>query len=345
MIRYEFVAMRGGAPYKTLRVPADSTPQIRFTGNAEVKSTISLTAEPDKDVNWLTDMLSVVRVNNAERTPLGLFNITTSPVITDDYGHSTQELTGYDQGYALRNLSVLEESLTIRAGTKYTTAVREQLLAAGITVVNIIETDDVLMTDHAWETGSTRYAVVSDLLAEINYRDIYFDGNGVAIAEPWAPASINNKTHRYGSEEATLLRIPMSVQADTFDAANVFVDIVSSADLDKELRAVAENVNPTSPLSLMRRGRRIVSVQTVEGIASQTALETHVKNRMLLSMMGAASYTFTTCGDMERPHGLNDSILMMRDGIGLLEEQDWALSCVPGGQMMHTAKKVYYSVD
>lgn len=345
MIRYEFVAMRGGAPYKTLRVPTDSTPQIRFTGNAEVKSTISLMAEPDKDVNWLTDMLSVVRVNNAERTPLGLFNITTSPVITDDYGHSTQELTGYDQGYALRNLSVLEESLTIRAGTKYTAAIREQLLAAGISVVSIIETDDVLMTDHAWETGSTRYTVVSDLLAEINYRDIYFDGNGVAIAEPWEPAAIHNKTHRYGPEEATLLRIPMSVQADTFDAANVFVDIVSSADLDKELRAVAENVNPTSPLSLMRRGRRIVSVQTVEGIASQAALETHVKNRMLLSMMGASSYTFTTCGDMERPHGLNDSVLMMRDGIGLLEEQDWTLSCVPGGQMIHTAKKVYYSVD
>ena len=105
------------------------------------------------------------------------------------------------------------------------------------------------------------------------------------------------------------------------------------------------NAIPTSPLSIMRRGRRIVSVETVEGIASQTALETHVKNRMLLSMMGAASYTFTTCGDVERPHGLNDSILMMRDGIGLLEEQEWTLDCVPGGQMTHTAKKVYYNID
>lgn len=345
MIRYEFIAMRGGAPYRTLQVPSDCTPQIRFTGSAEVKSTISLTVEPVNDVNWLTDMLSVVRVNNTERIPIGLFNITTAPVNIDDYGHSTQDLTGYDQGYALRNLSVLERSLTIRAGTKYTTAIREQLLAAGISVVSIIETDEVLMTDHEWETGTTRYTVVSDLLSEINYRDIYFDGSGVAIAEPWMPAAINSKTHRYGDGETTLLKIPMSVQADTFDAANVFVDIVSSADLDRELRAIAENVNPTSPLSLMRRGRRIVSVQTVEGIASQAALETHAKNRMLLSMMGAATYTFTSCGDTERPHGLNDSILMMRDGIGLLEEQDWTLSCVPGGQMTHTAKKVYYSID
>lgn len=345
MIRYEFIAMRSGAHYKVLKVPADTTPQIRFTGNAEVKSTITLTIEPDADVNWLTDMLSVVRVDNADRVPLGLFNITTCPRSLDENGSETQELTGYDQGYSLRNLSVLERSLTIRAGTRYTTAIREQLLASGINVVSIIDTNEVLMTDHAWETGTTRYAVVSALLAEINYRDIYFDGSGVAVAEPWAPASINTRTHRYGAAETTLLRIPMSVQADTFDAANVFVDIVSSADLDAELRAVAENVNPTSPLSIMRRGRRIVSVETVEGIASQTALETHVKNRMLLSMMGAASYTFTTCGDVEQPHRLNDSILMMRDGIGLLEEQEWALDCVPGGQMTHTAKKVYYNID
>ena len=269
MTRYEFVAMRSGAPYKVLKVPADTTPQIRFTGNAEVKSTITLTIEPDADVNWLTDMLSVVRVDNADRVPLGLFNITTCPRSLDENGSETQELTGYDQGYSLRNLSVLERSLTIRAGTRYTTAIREQLLAAGINVVSIIDTNEVLMTDHAWETGTTRYAVVSALLAEINYRDIYFDGSGVAVAEPWAPASINTRTHRYGAAETTLLRIPMSVQADTFDAANVFVDIVSSADLDAELRAVAENVNPTSPLSIMRRGRRIVSVETVEGIASQ----------------------------------------------------------------------------
>lgn len=345
MIRYEFIAMRSGAPYRVLQVPADCTPQIRFTGSAEVKSTVTLTAELDADINWLTDMLSVVRVDNTNRTPLGLFNITTCPESVDEYGHKTQELTGYDQGYALRNLSVLERTLMIHAGTRYTTAIREQLLAAGINVVSIIDTDDVLMTDHEWEIGTTRYAVVAALLAEINYRDVYFDGNGVAVAEPWEPASINNRTHRYGPDESTLLRIPMSIEADTFDAANVFVDIVSSADLGQELRAVAENVNPTSPLSIMRRGRRIVSVETVEGIASQEALETHAKNRMLLSMMGAANYSFASCGDAEQPHRLNDSILMMRDGIGLLEEQEWTLDCVPGGQMTHTAKKVFYSID
>lgn len=31
--------------------------------------------------------------------------------------------------------------------------------------------------------------------------------------------------------------------------------------------------------------------------------------------------------------------------LGILEEQEWALDCVPGGQMTHTAKKVYYNID
>ena len=34
MTRYEFWAVRGGAPYVQLRVPADSTPMIRFVGAA-----------------------------------------------------------------------------------------------------------------------------------------------------------------------------------------------------------------------------------------------------------------------------------------------------------------------
>ena len=94
----------------------------------------------------------------------------------DDEGLRLWTLTGYDRGYAVRNLSVLEHSLTIRAGTGYAAAIREQLLAAGIKTCTIADTAEVLPTDHAWETGTTRYRVIEDLLAEINYRSLYFDG-------------------------------------------------------------------------------------------------------------------------------------------------------------------------
>ena len=343
MIRYEFWALRGGAPFKKLRVPTTCTPKISYTGSAEIKGTVSLQAEPESDVTWLTDMLAVYRITNNVRQALGQYHITTDPLSTDEYGHQLQELTGYDQTYALRNLSVLEATLTIPAGKLYTDAIREQLLAAGISITSITASDLTLSTTHAFETGTTRYEVISTLLQEINYRDIYFNSDGVAVCEPWKPVTLTGKTHRYGKHETNLLYIPMTVDTDTFDAANVFVDIVSSADLPSELRATAENNDPKSPLSILRRGRRIVNVETVEGIASELALQTHVNRRMLLSMMASDSYTFTSCGDTEQPHGLNDGILMLRDGIGLMEEQDWTLECVPGGQMSHTAKKVYYA--
>lgn len=345
MTRYEFWAVRGGAPYVQLRVPADSTPMIRFVGAAEIKSTVSLQAEPDARIAWITDLLSVVRVRGAERTPLGLFYVTTSPVEIDDEGRRLWTLTGYDRGYAVRNLSVLEHSLTIRAGTGYAAAIREQLLAAGIKTCTITDTAEVLPTDHAWETGTTRYRVIEDLLAEINYRSLYFDGNGIAVAEPWQPAGLNSRTHHYGSDGTPPLYMDMTWETDTFDAANVFVDIVSSADLPAELRATAENDEPTSPLSIARRGCRVVSVQTVTGIASQDALQTHVNNRMLLSMMGTITYSFSTCADTESDHRLNDSILLLREDGGMLEEQDWTLACVPGGKMTHTARRVYYNID
>ena len=343
MIRYEFWALRNGAPYKQLRVPSDCTPKISCTGDAEIKTTISLQAEIDSDIEWLTDMLTVYRVDGAERQGLGRYYITTAPVSVDSGGHRLQDLTGYDQTYLLRNLSVLETNLTIQAGRRYTEAVQEQLLAAGIAVNNVTPSRLTLPTDHTWETGTTRYEIISTLLQEINYRQLYFDGEGAAVSEPWKPVEINANTHRYGAGETTLLYVPMGVESDTFDAANVFVDIVSSADLPTELRATAENNDPVSPLSIDRRGRRIVSVETVEGIASQEELQAHVNKRMLLSMMQAEAYTFTSSADTEKPHGVNNALLLQRDGIGLMEEQDWTLECKPGGQMTHTAKRVYYA--
>ena len=41
--------------------------------------------------------------------------------------------------------------------------------------------------------------------------------------------------------------------------------------------------------------------------------------------------------------GLNDSIMIDRDGIGLLEELNWSIDCSSGGLVTHTARKVYYT--
>lgn len=345
MTRYEFWSIRDGAPYRRLRVPEDSVPSITWTAQAEIKRSITLECAEDSEVDWLTDLLAVYRITSEGRVGLGLFVVTTCPVSINEAGIRTVSLTGYDQGYILRDLSKLEYTITIRAGTKYTDAIREQLIAAGIKQLRITESPAVLPTDHAFELGTSRMEIVQVLLSEINYRSLWFDGDGTAICEPWVPAAVGPKAHIYEAGTASILCVPMEQSFDTFGAANVFIDVVSSADFANDLIAISENTDINSPLSVQRRKLRVPDVMTIDGISSREALQTHADNRKIKSMMSAASYAWYTGASQESEHGLNDSVVLQRDDIGLLEEQDWSIECVPGGRMKHTGKRVFYRLD
>lgn len=346
-MHYEFWVLHDGAPSVRLEVPMSTTPEVRWTGGAQIKRTLSLSCLPPENVNWLTDKVAVIRVGSGGNTTVGLgvFCVPTHPSKTDDDGMTLMELTGYDECYALAQLAKVESTLTLRAGRKYVDCIREQLFAGGIDQIRVTDSTEVLPVDKAYEAGTSRYTILAELLGDINYRDLWFDGNGTAICEPWVAASVSTATHDYSAGEDSILMTAMDVDDDTFNAANVFVDLVSSADLSGDLRSESVNDNIGSPLSVQRRGMRVVSVETLDTIASQTALDTHAKNRMLQSMMSSETYTFYTDAAADGEHGLNDSLLLQRDGIGLLEEQDWAIACVPGGRMTHTGKKVYYNYD
>ena len=345
MAAYEFWAQRDGADYLKLSVPSDSTPTIDWTADAQIKASAALQCVYDARISWLTDDLAIYRVAGGVRECLGVFCVTTSPISTDESGVQIQSLTGYDQTYVLVELSRLEYTHTVRAGTGYMDAIREQLIAAGIHQMMLTDCPDTVATDMAWEPGTSRYDIISQLLSDINYRDLWFNGSGCAICEPWAPAAITPATHTYDASAASGMLVEMEQDCDTFSAANVFVSIVSSADIAGEMRAESVNDDISSPLSVQRRGLRIPVVETLDSIASQDALQARANMNKLHSMMSTELYTFYTSADTERAHGLNDAILLQRDGVGLLEEQDWSLECAPGGTMTHTGRRVYYNLD
>lgn len=345
MRRFEFWAQRDGANYRQLLLADGSSPTVSWTADAKIKRTVTLECVPDDAVNWLNDRLSVQLVGDdlPDPIPCGLFFVTTAPLQEDDSGQTVQSLTGYDMGYALSELGRLERVLTVPAGSRYTDVVRAQLVTAGVSRLQITESDEVLPVAVEFETGETRYDVVAAMLQAINYRELWFDGQGTAIVEPWKPAQISPRTHVYDADRG-ILRGGMSRNDDTFNAANVFISIVDSPDLDQPLCAEAVNDFESSPLSVQRRGRRIPDIEFVDGIASQDALQTRAENRKLLSMMSSTVYEFSTDAIREREHGLNDAVVLQRWDAGLLEEQDWSLQCSSDGLMTHTAREVFYNV-
>ena len=344
MTRFEFRVIRSGARLCNLDVLQDTAPSISWTHDAEIKRTVSLKCKIPQGVNWLTDQVQAVQITDGVEIPRGRFWITTHPRTVEDDLTESLQLTGYDLGYQVRELAKIEQSLTIPAGTVVTAAIQEQLVAAGLTRMLVTASTETLMTDHTYDAGETRYAVVQSLLAEINYRDLWFNDRGVAIVEPWAAASASNVRHHYPAGSASILTAALEEDDDTFASANVFVEIVSSADLSADMRAESINDNPTSALSVVRRGIRVPSFETLDSISSQAALQTRADNRKLMSMMGTKTITFYTgVRDDTASRGLNDSIMIDRDGIGLLEELNWSIDCSSGGLVTHTARKVYYT--
>jgi uncharacterized protein YfiM (DUF2279 family) len=348
MTRYEFQIIRNGVPLPghDLQVLNNCSPSIAWTGSAEIKRTLSgVNFKPDPAINWMTDELQVWQnAAGGIKVPRGRFLVPTHPRSVDSDGTTTQSLTGYDYGYRVRNLSKLEISETLPAGTVVTEAVQAQLIAAGIARMILTSSSETLLTDHVYEAGTTRYKIVQELLGEINYRDLWFDGIGNAVIEPWAPVTVDTAQHHYRSGQASVMGTEMTEEEDTFDAANVFIEIVSSADLAADMRAESINDNPQSALSIIRRGVRIADVENLDSITSQAALQVRADNRKIKSMMSARTYEFYT-GLMDdlTPRGLNDGILLDRENIGLLEEQDWTMTLVAGGMIKHTAKKVFFT--
>lgn len=339
-----FTVLRNNVTYKALEVPADTAPAISWTGSAQIKRTISLACKIDPEINWYNDQLAVTRVRDGASVPWGVFVITTATTSVDEAGTETQSLTGYDLTY-LTQQAKLEEPLTLLAGTAYNDAVVGQLLASGVALVEFSPTAAVLPTDHAWEIGTSRYTIITDLLQEISYRDLWFDGSGIAQCEPQRPLEADSTSIRYGPNASVPVRVPMDTDFDYFGTPNVFLELVNNADLGTVMTATAVNTNFDSPLSVPRRGLRIVGIETLDNIASQEALQSRADMRLWQSMLSNEVYTFYSGADYEPEHRYHHGLLLQRSDTGLLQEQDWSIECAPGGQMQHTGKKVYYAVD
>lgn len=353
MSRYEFDVVRDGAKVRKLDIAVGTTPTISFTASAEIKRTLSLVCPVYEEVNWLKDEVQARMITDtSQEIPLGRFSITTYPIEIDSTGIKTMHITGYDYGYKVRNLAKLENAITIAAGVNVTEEIQRQLIASGVERCLIERSNETLTTAHCYDLGTTRYQIINELLEEINYRDLWFDGKGNAVVQPWSPVDASKVKHKYRQGQNSIIVPDMTIEDDVFNAANVFIEIAGGADLyttdasgnQVALRAEAINNSPNSALSVMRRGIRVPSIETLDTITSLDALQTRANNRMLQSMMGSRVYTWSSGAHLEEnEHGLNDGVFLERDGIGLLEEQDWSISCTAGGLMRHTGRRVFYT--
>lgn len=349
-VDFRYKIIRGGADYGFLQ--AVGSPVLRCDKDAEIKMSFSGTFRPEArdaagnmlDYDLLTDEIEPVLVIDGVEHKLGVFMpATVTP--SEDMGAAQIAVEAYDRCWRVRDVNS-ENLLFFARGTPYLTAMEQLLTAAGITTVLATPSSDVLSEDREdWDIGTSYLTIANELLSEINYKPMWFNAAGVAILEPVSVPTAENIQHTLNGDNVESLLVPqIQRETDIYQAPNVFICICSNPDKGADLVAKAENTNPQSPLSIPRRGRRIVSVERVNNIASQAELQAYADKKRDDSMITGETIQVQTA--LLPGYGVADvTALHYGDLNAICIERAWEMELAVGGPMRHTLERVVYNLE
>lgn len=342
-IDFRFVIVHQGADRGQLRALADSPAQLRMDDTAEIKTSLSGSFAPSSDIDWLQDEIRPELILDGTPYPLGVFAPATVSESRSETSVSLQ-VEAYDRCWRVRD-TYTEGILSLAEGTNYITAVKQLLTAAGIAAVIETPTSAALSEIREdWDVGTSYLEIINELLSEINYKPLYFNAQGAAVLEPFFVPTAENIQHVLDSNEIRTLMLPANERStDIYSAPNVFLCICSNPDKDGVLTATAVNDNPQSPLSVQRRGRRIMRVENVNNIASQSELDAYAARLRNESLFTGEVITVSTA--LFPGFGVDDvTALVLPDLTAICKERRWEMDLRVGGDMKHTLERVVLSL-
>lgn len=338
-VDFRYILMRNGADRGELQVLKDSAPSLTMDDGAEIKTQLSGMFLPSDIANWLTDEIRPELIIDGVAHPLGVY---AAAAVTDQQDMTSRALRieAYDRCWIVKD-NYTETILSIAAGTNYLTAVKQLLAAAGIG--QIIETptaETLAETREDWDVGTSYLQIINDLLGEINYKQLWFNAQGAAVLEPAYVPTVKNIRHTFDTNNVTSLLLPESErQTDIYSAPNVFLCVCSNPDKDEAMISVAVNDNPQSPLSVPRRGRRIMRLYNVDNVASQEELDAYAARLRNESVYAGETIQLTTA--LLPGFGVDDiTAVVLPELTAICKDRRWSMELAVGGSMKHTLERV-----
>lgn len=272
--------------------------------------------------------------------PQGIFLLSSPKRRIDQAGSVTREVEAYDLNQVLLDDKVTER-YTVAVGTNYMDAVAAVLESAGIMNYRLTPTDSVLPSTRDWKAGTDKWQIVSDLLQAANYRSLYFDENGVAVATPYRSPDERAVGWTYADDAISMLHPDAEDTLDLFNVPNRWVLVRSEPDLPI-LTSIYTNENPASPASTVRRGRVIVDFHDNVEAADQAALDGLARRIAQESSQVYRQIVFKT--PIVPLHEDRDILLLTYSRFGLeqlkVEEVKWELPLRAGALMTHEVRRL-----
>lgn len=338
-ISFRYRIARDGGNYGLIEPIEGSWPTIRMDAGGQIKTSFAGTfAPPDVEIDWFRDEIRPEMILDGVAYPLGVFLPATVESSKDETTTSIR-VEAYDRAWLARDYKA-ETAPYFAAGTEYLQAVGSLLNTAGI---GLISAKASLLTlseaREDWSPGTDYLSIANELLKEINYKEVWFDSQGMARLEPYEDLSAANIRHTLDENDVRSLLLPtITRSADIYSAPNVFTCICSNPDKDEGMAATAVNTSPQSPLSVGRRGRRIVQITQVRNVASQQELQAMADRQLTDSLVSGEIIRVET--GLLPGFGVNDvTALRYGDVFAVCRETAWSMDLSPGGTMSHTLER------
>lgn len=336
-VRYDVVRKGVKVTQLYAKVPAS----ISMISDAQLKTYITGTFANNDEIDLLNDHIRPFLIVDDAAYPLGDYVISVAETTMSGAG-TAMYIEAYDQSL-IASQNRLDKRVSFAAGSLYVDTIQGLLQNCGITMVMADPNESTLATVREdWEVGTSYLDIVNDLLAEINFKPLWFDNEGFARLQKNIAPSASNIAFEYRANEMSILSADATSVLDVYNAPNVFIVEVSNPDLPEPMRAVSVNEDPGSILSTIRRGRRIVApLERLDNISSQEALQEYADNKRLQSMLSTDTITFETA--LEPGHGVGDVVAVHHpDFSGIYQETEWEMTLSPGALMRHKARRIVY---
>lgn len=254
--------------------------QLEFSTAANIRGSGNITVRGLPGVDWARTRVRVFYESGGEQTPL-ITAIPRAPIEQHSATGMALSIELYD-----KTLILSEDSYGISygldAGTNIITAVADVITSTGVPARDLllVASADTTSTAMVWEAGTTKLAIVNDLLDAAGYFAVYVDGWGRFHADPYTTPDQRGTSWAFADDDQSVYLPEWTLDADVFTVPNRYICVSTSDGETPALSATATDVDPQSPYSFASRGRWITRVDTDVDTASQAVLDLLAERRL-----------------------------------------------------------------
>lgn len=314
---------------------------ISNNSEAKIQRVASMQIMETKDIDFIYDRIRpYMQVEAPDKKkliyPLGVF-LLSSPSRKAHGGGIIREIDCYDKTQILSD-DKFDTRYTVGANTSYTGSVEAIINSAGITKMNIEQSDLMTQVSIEFPIGTSKLDACNSLLESINYLPLYADSYGYIRSRPYIFPAARPVDAYYITDKNSITCPGAEEELDIFNAPNKIVRYLENAERGV-LIASAINDDPASKLSTVSRGRTIVDIASVDDVPDQATLDAMVARLLNEQKI----YQKIIINTLNMPnHEYEDTIYINNSEIdvtGKYIETAWDMDLRTGGTMRHILKK------